>query len=499
MKKIFMILLSAFLIAGAVYESLGNEVSMKISEYEEGILEAASVQLPYKSGIKVDSEIIDPLVRTALAEAAKYENAEETKYKTPEKNVYVNLKGAYKKINLILGTDLADYAGLIDNIIINANGVYLHVKPTELNIRKSNTDSVQIEVVDKNNVVAKYNGTAGIRFLKLILMVLFAAAAVYIFVFMLKLKGMSLKEGANKKLFYITGSCFFVLSATLFAVVLFADFSSAADRKPVKFRNGKTAYFDVQISGSSQDLRGVYMGIPPYEDGLNPDLASVFRQSADSVKGDTALGGNYQQSMNIIKFPLEESGSYYIRNNDVSFSDVNQSDEGLYEAVSILAAKNILSGKSDDVFGTEDTVTRAETVTMLCKMLNIGFDGNGEDFADISNSDWFYTYAMGAKENGVLSGYDDNTFRAQNTITRQEFAALMGQIMQNRMGYVLPEDNSALSAYSDGGSIADWAKPYVSLMEREGVGIWQEAFLPYQPITRGEAAMLLYRVYCLYD
>lgn len=499
MKKIFLVILSIIIIAGFVYESFGSEVNMKISEYEENILEAASSEVPYKAGLTIDTAVIDPIAKVAISEAEKYTQTESAKYRTPETNVYVNLKGTYKKTEISLAANLADYAGLIDNIIINANGLYCYIKPSEFKLKKTDTDTVLLKINDENNVVARYNGTAKGRSIKFLLMILFAVTAIYIIVFMLILRKLKLKAGADKKIFDIMGGCFFTASVILFSITFFVDFSANVVKKPIKLKEGTISCFNIELSSSSQAIRGIYIGIPPYEQGLDPNFASVFRQSTDPVKGDTALGGNYLTNMNIIRFPIEEKGSYYIRNNNVSFSDVNQSDSELYEAVSILAAKNILSGKSDNVFGTEDTVTRAETVTMLCKMLNIGIYEGKDDFEDISNSDWFYTYAIGAKESGVLSGYDDNTFRARNTITRQEFVTLMGQIMQNRMGYVLPEDYSALSVYSDGGDIADWAKPYVSLMEREGVSIWQDAFLPSQPITRGEAAMLLYRVYCLYD
>ena len=76
-----------------------------------------------------------------------------------------------------------------------------------------------------------------------------------------------------------------------------------------------------------------------------------------------------------------------------------------------------------------------------------------------------------------------------------------GQIIQwqdkNRLGYAVSEDYSNLSVYEDNREIALWAKKYVSLLEKENMNIWDKLYEPKKPITRGEAAILLYRGYKL--
>src|SRR5687767_9602095 len=47
----------------------------------------------------------------------------------------------------------------------------------------------------------------------------------------------------------------------------------------------------------------------------------------------------------------------------------------------------------------------------------------GERFIDVCPEDWFYPYVTGLSNLGVISGYDDGTFRPNNDITR-------GQIMK---------------------------------------------------------------------
>ena len=52
-------------------------------------------------------------------------------------------------------------------------------------------------------------------------------------------------------------------------------------------------------------------------------------------------------------------------------------------------------------------------------------------FSDLAPNHWGYEKVMEFAERGVLSGYEDNTFRPDNTITRAEFV----HVVNNYFGY----------------------------------------------------------------
>ncbi len=502
MNKKFLTLILIFIISlsTVVY---ADDINMRIADDEKNIRDAATVDVNYKADMLINSELLDAPIKNAVDKKREYESNEETNYKDLRTDVVVNLKGSSKKVSLLIGTDLGEYSDFVDNIIINADGMYCFVSPSDFSVKKSESNTVSLKINDDNNVIAKYNGTAQVRFLKTAVLCLFVFIALYILFFMLfYVRKTQFKEGFNVTMIYCMGGAIIVLSILIGLVMLIVNEGSFAEKKALKLAENDISFFNVDFENySSEDsVNGIYLGVPIYNEGFNTEVLTACKKSDNSLESDKVIGGRYNAGMKIFKFPVNGSGSYYLKNNSVVFSDVNSKDEGLYEAVSMLASKNILSGKADGIYGVDDTLTRAESVTMFCKMLNIDekSDSNAK-FDDINNSDWFYNYVMAGKKYEILSGYDDNTFRAGNTITRQEFAAVLGQILQNRYGYVLPEDTSNLSVYDDSGDISFWALNYISMLEREGINIWKENYLPKNPITRGEAAMLLYRAYSMME
>jgi len=495
-RKIIILFFILVTLCTVVY---ADDIDLKIADAEKNIRNAASVYVDYKPGMVINSEILDIPVQTAIKKKKEYASSEEAKYKDLKTDVVINLRGAPKNVNIVLDTGISDYSAFTDNIIINANGMYCFVSPSNFSVKKSEANSISINIKDEKNIIAKYNGTAQVNFFKMLLLCLFVCIAVYILLFIfLYVRKTQFKENFNVKKIYCISGIIAVLSLATGIAVFVIDGSSFAEKKNINISEDNTPIFAVDLDSSRNNIQGISIGIPPYNSNFNINLLTACRKSDDLLESDKIIGGKYIESMGIFKFPVNISGNYYIKNNNVTFSDVSSSSEGLYEAISILASKNILSGKADGVYGVDDTVTRAESVTMFCKMLNIDEKSDSDSkFDDINSSDWFYDYVMAGKKYQILSGYNDNTFRANNVITRQEFASVLGQIMQNRYGYILPDDTSNLSVYEDKDDISFWAVNYVSLLERENVNIWQKNYIPRQPITRGEAAMMLYRAYSL--
>lgn len=501
MKKKFFLFTVFLLISFFAVSVLADDLTMKLISYEEEIVNSATRDLTYKKGMVIDSEVLDPLVKQAVSTANNCSDVEVNSYKKLERNVLLNLKGCYGDVKLKVGSDVCGYADIIDNVVINANGIYFFVQPSDLK-NAGCSENIELSVKDENGIVAQYNGTALTRKVGIALPVLFVFVALYLFGLSVFVKNGSFSDSVNKKSMYII-----VLSMASFSLMIagishFVDWGAFAEKKFVKLDKTNNLYFNVEVSGvsSSSGLCGVSMGLPMYSEEFKVDSLCAFLCSKDGMSGDVALGGSYNDAFDVFKFPIKQAGKCYIKNNNVTFSDINSNEPVLHEAVAVLSARGILNGKSDNFFGAEEAVTRAETVTMICRMIDLPHStSGGERFADVDSNNWYQVYAMTAKENNILSGYEDNTFRGSNTITRQEFVTILGQIMVNKMGYVLGDDSSYINKYNDYMNIAPWASQYVELMEKTKISIWDEYYLPKQPITRGEAAVLLYRVYLMYN
>jgi hypothetical protein len=77
-------------------------------------------------------------------------------------------------------------------------------------------------------------------------------------------------------------------------------------------------------------------------------------------------------------------------------------------------------------------ITRAEFVKMLVRALSCHYSisGNESSYSDIMPGAWYTEYVNFASENGWISGYEDNTFRPHDLITRGEAAKILAKAIQ---------------------------------------------------------------------
>ena len=151
--------------------------------------------------------------------------------------------------------------------------------------------------------------------------------------------------------------------------------------------------------------------------------------------------------------------------------------------------KGMIGGYEDGTFRPDQSITRAEFIKLVNKA--IGADKAGVvNFTDVSADDWFYgelQLAMGA---GYVGGFEDGTFRPNDTVTRAQAAAFIAKAKN------LANDTAAAARFVDNGSIADWAKGAVGAAAKAGyIGGYQDGtFQADKALTRAEAVSMLDRV-----
>ena len=114
-------------------------------------------------------------------------------------------------------------------------------------------------------------------------------------------------------------------------------------------------------------------------------------------------------------------------------------------------------------------------------------------FADVSD-EWYATAVNWAANVGVVNGYEDNTFRPNTAITREQLAAML-------MNYSAwkGEDVSAradLTSYTDQPST--WAEEAMQWAVAEGLisGMTEDTLQPQGNATRAQVAAILQRFLC---
>ena len=114
-----------------------------------------------------------------------------------------------------------------------------------------------------------------------------------------------------------------------------------------------------------------------------------------------------------------------------SFKDV-PANAWYASAVSTLARLGVLSGRTPDTFAPNAPITRAEFTT-ICARLDQSESAAERVFSDIGEH-WAEQYILRAAALGWTRGYPDGSFRPQNSITRAEAMTMINRVLGRSPG-----------------------------------------------------------------
>ena len=173
---------------------------------------------------------------------------------------------------------------------------------------------------------------------------------------------------------------------------------------------------------------------------------------------------------------------------DNKVNDIN--GHWAHKEISQFIQNSYANGYEDNTFRPDNQITRAEFVKLVNKYF--GFEDKGiSNFKDINQKNWYYNDVCIAIKAGYINGYEDNTFRPNNLITREEAAKIIVSIKNQ-------QDNTydKLNTFPDKHLVSNWAKPYVEGAIENGYlkGDNLKNLRPTSRITRAESVTLLSRI-----
>lgn len=128
-----------------------------------------------------------------------------------------------------------------------------------------------------------------------------------------------------------------------------------------------------------------------------------------------------------------------------SFPDVPE-NASYAEAVEYLNEIGIMQGDTNGKFNPDNMVTRAQMAAIICRMLgeteNLTTDGTR--FSDVPASYWANGYIVKAAELGIIGGYQDGTFKPDNTVTYEQAVTMVVRSVN------LTDNALVLGGYPDG-------------------------------------------------
>lgn len=148
-----------------------------------------------------------------------------------------------------------------------------------------------------------------------------------------------------------------------------------------------------------------------------------------------------------------------------------------------------IMGYPDGTVQPEGQITRAEACTIFFRLLTDSsrdyYFARTNDYSDVNRGDWFNNAISTLSNAGIVTGYNDGTFRPNQPITRGEMAKIIANFANLNKG---TKSFTDLSGH--------WSKTYVELAAGNGwiAGYPDGSFRPDQKITRAETVTMINRV-----
>ena len=138
----------------------------------------------------------------------------------------------------------------------------------------------------------------------------------------------------------------------------------------------------------------------------------------------------------------------------------------------------------DGMIKPDDYMTRAEAATIMVKLAG-ETDGEYENvFPDVKDDAWYADIISEAAARGLIAGFDDGNFYPEETVTREQFTAMVVRLV-------------GLESI-DGTSFDDvdplrWSAGSINAAAKEGIvaGYSDGTFMPENPVRRSEAVRIV--------
>lgn len=155
-----------------------------------------------------------------------------------------------------------------------------------------------------------------------------------------------------------------------------------------------------------------------------------------------------------------------------TFKDIQSADgDHNHDGIEFCLDNGIMNGTGAETFSPDDTITRAQFATMFYRLAGQPEASDNARFADLTE-DWYKKAVSWAAANGIITGTSDATFSPDDTVTREQIAAIFYRYAKSKGLDVSIDDSditSALEGYNDYSDISDYAKIPVAWCFKENV------------------------------
>lgn len=174
---------------------------------------------------------------------------------------------------------------------------------------------------------------------------------------------------------------------------------------------------------------------------------------------------------------------------NVSFAFTDTENHWASDTINQFEKYKIVTGYDDNTFKPDDCMTRAEFITVINKILGAEAE-SAKYIPDISRDDWYYHEIRKAVKLGIVQGDDQGYIYPNSPITREEAVVILGRAFKIKNAYTIK--TSSTDAYA----ISKWARGefYAAVNYGYISGYEDQTLRPQGTITRAEVITIISRI-----
>lgn len=261
----------------------------------------------------------------------------------------------------------------------------------------------------------------------------------------------------------------------------------------IKFRSSATGKATITANAELTDKADTKLVLDKAEESFTVKNATSGQgQVSNGAVSDTSnIGGGRDTTP--AKDPITVTDpTTDPKDKDSVFSDVKV-DNWAKKHIEYLYEIKYISGYDDGTFRPDQSVSREEFLKMLLNAASVDTTDATTTFGDITADDWCYSVVAAAERDGIING-DNGNFGKGRSITREDMCTMVARAAE-KYNIRLDTQYSA-DLFDDYNNISDYAQDSVTKLQTAGIinGMGDGTFAPKGEVTRAMAAKVIYEI-----
>lgn len=191
------------------------------------------------------------------------------------------------------------------------------------------------------------------------------------------------------------------------------------------------------------------------------------------------------------------NSTYSVVWHPIEFSDV--ANHWAKAAVNDMGSRMVIDGIGNGKFSPDAAITRAEFAAIVVRGLGLKLGEGANPFSDVAADAWYAGAVQTASTYGLITGFEDGSFRPNAKITREQAMTIVAKAMKltglaDKLDKA--DSQSILAGFADGSTAGNWARESIAItIQAEIVNGKDHGKLePAAYVSRAEVASLIQRL-----